>query len=161
MLERIKKSQQFLCAVLLDKPREVHSLLPDGDEWNIIEEVLEVLKPFHRATTTYPTVSMLSPLLYKLKFLVLKVSEEDSQATKQLKQAILLDLQYCYSQDIHISAFLDPRFKDLDPFVAVTDRVEIEEAVKLEILELVEDKSESNDNIDIIDADEGYKRYKQ
>ena len=160
MLERIKKLQQSLCAVLLDKPREVRSLLPGGDEWNIIEEVLEVLKPFHRATTTmsassHPTVSMLSPLLYKLKFLVLKVSEEDSQTTKQLKQAILLDLQCCYSQDIQalldISAFLDPRFKDLDPFVAVTERVYIEEAVKLEILELVEDKS---DNIDIVDVDE-------
>ena len=88
MLEQIKKLQQSLCAVLLDKPREVRSLLPDGDEWNIIEEVLEVLKPFHRATTTmsassYPTVSMLSPLLYKLKFLVLKVSEEDSQTTNK------------------------------------------------------------------------------
>ena len=75
MLERIKKLQQPLCAVLLDKPHEVRSLLPE----DIIEEVLEVLKPFHRATTTMSaTVSMLSPLLYKLKFLVLKVSEEDS-----------------------------------------------------------------------------------
>ena len=163
MLERIKKLQQPLCAVLLDKPREVRSLLPDGDEWNIIEEVLEVLKPFHRATTTmsassYPTVSMLSLLLYKLKFLVLKVSEEDSPATKQLKQTILMDLQCRYLQDISalldISAFLDPHFKDLDPFVAITDRVDIEEAVKLEILELVEDRSESSDDIDIIDADE-------
>ena len=52
---------------------------------------------------------------------------------------------------LDISAFLDPRFKDLDPFVAVTERVDIEEAVKLEILELVEDKS---DDIDIVDVDE-------
>ena len=37
MLERIKTLQQSLCAVLLDKPREVRSLLPDGDEWTIIE----------------------------------------------------------------------------------------------------------------------------
>ena len=50
MLERIKKLQQPLCAVLLDKPREVRSLLPDGDEWTVIEELLDVLKPFHKAT---------------------------------------------------------------------------------------------------------------
>ena len=138
-----------MCAVLLDKPCEVRSLLPDGDEWTIIEELLEVLKPFHRATTTmstssYPMLSMLSPLLYKLKVLVLKVSERDSQTAKQLKQAILLDLQYRYSQDIQamldITAFLDPPFKDLDPFVATAHRVDVEEAVKLELLELAEHK---------------------
>jgi len=101
MLERIKKLQQPLCAVLLDKPREVHSLLLDGDEWTVIEELLDVLKPFHKATKTmsaslYPTLSMLSLLLYQLKVLVLKVSEKDSLTTKQLKQAIL---QYRYPQD--------------------------------------------------------------
>ena len=74
MLEWIKELQQPLCTVLLDKPHEVRSLLPDGDEWTVIEELLDVLKPFHKATKTmsvslYPTLSMLSPLLYQFKFL--------------------------------------------------------------------------------------------
>ena len=95
---------------------------------------------------------MLSPLLYQLKVLVLKVSEKDSQTTKQLKQAILLDLQYRYPQDVQalldMSAFLDPRFKDLDPFVDVADRVDVEEAVKFEALEL----AEGNNTDDIVEA---------
>jgi len=107
MLERIKKLQQPLCAVLLDSPREVRSLLPDGDEWTVIEKLLDVLKPFHKATKAMSssTLNMLSPLLYQLKVLVLKVFEKDSQTTKQLKQAILVDLQYRYSQDVQ--ALLD------------------------------------------------------
>ena len=70
MLDRIQVLQQALCAVLLDQPREVRYLLPDSEEWTIIEELIDVLKPFHRTTTamsasSYPTLSMLSPLLYK------------------------------------------------------------------------------------------------
>ena len=41
---------------------------------------------------------------------------------------------------LDITAFLDPRFKDLDPFVATAHRVDVEEAVKLELLELAEHK---------------------
>ena len=70
---------------------------------------------------------------------------------KNLKEAILLDLQYYYSQDIQvlldIAAFLDTRFKGLDPFVAVADRVDIEEAVKLIILELAEEVAEADNNV--------------
>ena len=150
MLKRIKKLQQPLCAALLDKPREVRPLLPKGEEWTIIKELLDVhvLKPFHKATKTmsassYPTLNMLSPLLYQLKVLVLSISENDSVTTKQFKQAVLLDLQNHYPQDIQssldMSAFLDPRFKDLDQFVDSTDRVDVEEAVKFEALELAEE----------------------
>jgi len=35
---------------------------------------------------------------------------------------------------LDIAAFLDPHFKDLDAFVAVTDKVHVEEFVKLEML---------------------------
>jgi len=78
MLKRIKKLQQPLCAALLDKPREVRPLLPEGEEWTIIEELLDVhvLEPFHKATKTisassYSTLNMLNPLLYQLTVLVL------------------------------------------------------------------------------------------
>ena len=71
MLKRIQVLQQPLCAVLLDQPHDVRYLLPDSEEWTIIEELITILKPFHRATTamstlSHPTLSMLSPLLYKL-----------------------------------------------------------------------------------------------
>ena len=148
MLERIVKLQQPLCAVLLEKPCEIRYLLPDGEEWTIIEEVLTVLKPFHRATTamsasSYPTLSMLSPLLYKLLNIVLKVDENDTNSGKNSIENNLcsryasLDLQQIY----HIAAFVDPRFKDLDPFIPESDREDVRESVKLE--KLKNDNSEA------------------
>ena len=35
-----------------------------------------------------------------------------------------------------MAAFLDPRFKDLDPFVPETERTDVQESVKLEMLDL-------------------------
>jgi len=53
--------------------------------------------------------------------------------------------------DIHtlldIAAFLDHHFKDLDLFVTVTDRVDVEESVKLDMLVLVEDGNEDNNDV--------------
>lgn len=127
MLEQIQVLQQPLHAVLLAQPREVRYLLPGSDEWTVIEELIAVLKPFHRATTamsasSYPTMSMLSPLLYKLTEKVLKVGKEHTSSGKALKEAILTDLNHCYSSQnqqemLHTAAFLDPRFKNLHPFV--------------------------------------------
>ena len=150
MLKRIKKLQQSLCAALLDKPHEVWSLLPDVEEWTITEELLDVMKPFHKATKTmnaslYPTLNMLSPLLYQLKVRVLRISENDYVTAKQFKQAVYLTYRIVTLKDVQslldMSAFLDPRFKDLDPFVDSTDRVDVEEAVKFEALELAEENN--------------------
>jgi len=69
-----------------------------------------------------------------------------------LKHAILVDLQYRYPQDVQalldMSAFLDPPFKDLDPFVDVAGRVDVEEAVKLEALKLAEEIAVTVDDVD-------------
>ena len=67
--------------------------------------------------------------------------------------------QYCYPQDVQalldMSASLDPRFKDLDPFVDVTDRVDVEEAVKFEALELAEgNNTESDDIVEAVTVDD-------
>jgi len=43
---------------------------------------------------------------------------------------------------------LDPRFKDLDPFVDVADRVDVEEAVKFVALKL----AEGNNTDDVVEA---------
>ena len=47
-----------------------------------------------------------------------------------------------------MSAFLDPRFKDLDSFVDVADRVDVEEAVKFVALKL----AEGNNTDDVVEA---------
>ena len=106
MLERIQKVQQPLCAVLLENPHEIRYLLHDGEGWMIIEELIGVLKPFHRATTaisalSHPTLSMLGPLSYKLLDIVLKVDERDTPSGKHLKEAIATDLYHRYASLNH------------------------------------------------------------
>ena len=158
MLERIQVLQQPLCAVLLDQPREVRYLLPDSEEWTIIEELIAVLKPFHTATTamsasSYPTLSMLSPLLYKLHDRILKV-KDNTPSGKALKEAILTDLRRRYAslnqqELLHAAALLDPRFKDLDPFVPETERKDVQESLKLEMLDLaMADGNETQPEVD-------------
>ena len=63
--------------------------------------LLFLIKPFHRATTaisasSYPTLSMLSPPLYKLSEKVLKVVKEDTPLRKAFKEATLTDLNRRY-----------------------------------------------------------------
>ena len=41
------------------------------------------------SASSYPTLSMLSPLLYKLHDRVLQVKEDDTPSVKALKEAIL------------------------------------------------------------------------
>jgi len=51
MLERVLEQQQTICAVLLEsQDRVLRSLLPDGKEWNTIEELLAILELFAIAT---------------------------------------------------------------------------------------------------------------
>ena len=107
-------------------------MLPDIEDWTIIEELTGVLKPFHRATTamsasSYPTLSMLSPLLYKLLDVALKVDGGDTPSGKHLKEAIATDLRHGYAslnqqQILRAAAFLVPRFKDLEHFVPESNR---------------------------------------
>lgn len=145
MLSRVQEQQPALCATLMESKDKVsRCLLPDGMEWNLIEELLGILKPFHDATTVmsgskYPTFSLLAPLLYKLLDITLKV-RDDSSNLKAIKKAIATDLQERYrpvsiKRAINIAAFLDPRFKDLDPFVKKEVREDVIEDVKMELLQ--------------------------
>ena len=111
------------------------------------EELLAVLEPFVEATTVmsgsqYPTVSMLSPLLYKLLKVTLSHKDENNPAIKCVKDAIANDLNVRYTSRettlmLSMSAFLDPRFKDLNLFVDEDDKIDVLEEVKLELLNLV------------------------
>jgi len=84
MLERVVEQQQALCAVLMDsQDRVVRSLLPDGAEWSVIEELMVILKPFALATTVlsgsaYGTISNVSPLIHKF-YSHLDRKEDDSE----------------------------------------------------------------------------------
>ena len=68
--------------------------------------------------------------------MTLKVNEDDNVNLKRIKETMLEDLQDEYSSPaiteiFNIAAFLDPRFKELDPFIPVNERVDVKECVKL------------------------------
>ena len=125
-----------------------------------MEELIAVLEPFEEATkamsgSNYPMISMLSPLLYRLLDITLKPEDNDSSSSKHIKAAIAEDLKNRYStydvrHTLNVAAFLDPRFKDLDPFILEEDRDDIKEDVKMELLQLAESiETESQDqNVD-------------
>ena len=83
MLQRVKEQQPALYSVLLESKDEVVlSLFPDGPGWNLLEDLMAVLEPFEEATkafsgSTYPTINMISPLLYQVCKVTLKVNEDD------------------------------------------------------------------------------------
>ena len=87
MLQRVKEQQPALCSVLHEsKDKAVHSLFPDGP---LLEDLVAVLEPFEGATkafSTYPTISMISPLLCQVCEVTLKVNEDDNRNLKKSRK---------------------------------------------------------------------------
>ena len=87
-------------AVLMDG--RVRHLMPEGEEWSIIEVLVDILKPFQQATEAmgavkYPTLSTVKPLLYKLVNRTLAVKESGSKVAKKVKLEIKRNLRKRYS----------------------------------------------------------------
>lgn len=146
MLERVMEQQPAFCAVLLgSNDRVVKSYLPDNSECHVIEELLIILKPFVQATTlmsgsSYPTIGLIFPLLYKLLYITLAI-KEDEPLVRKVKTEIFKDLSNRYKErDLQLffkkCAYLDPRFKDLVPFIPSDERAGLIEAIKLDLIAL-------------------------
>ena len=126
----------------------IRSLLPDGAEWSVIEELMVILKPFTLATTvlsgsSYGTISIVSPLIHKFCS-NLDRKEDDSKNLKQIKVAIQSDLKERYVGDtaklLQEAAFLDPRFKQLN-FLSDDERRDTIERMKVKMLLAASDES--------------------
>jgi len=98
MLERVEEQQAVICAVLAEnRDRSIWSLLPENEKWGIVVDLIGILKPFCDGTTImsgskYPTFSVVTPLLYKLLKVTLKVVDNDNDLTKCIKRSISGDL---------------------------------------------------------------------
>ena len=146
MLERLMEQQAPIAAVLMDG--KVRHLMPEGEEWSVIEVPVDILKPFQQATeamgaVTYPTLSTVKPLLYKLVNRTLKVKENDTVVVKEVKLNIKRDLQEHYSTPsvariLNITTFLDPRYKELPFLDQPTQRRIIEVQDELLVMEETE-----------------------
>lgn len=142
MLERIQEQQAAIAAVLMEG-RNTH-LIPDGDEWVIIDGLISVLKPFQKATEAmsgekYSTISTVKPLLFKLLKVTLKVSDSDSPINKRIKEVVSSDLstrydEGCIQQLLNVVTYLDPRYKNL-PFLNESEKGKILQDVELMIMD--------------------------
>ena len=102
MLERIQEQQAAIAAVLMEG-RNTH-LIPDGEEWVTIDELISVLKPFQKATEAmsgekYSTISTVKPLLFKLLTVTLQVSITTEQYSRMCSQT--LDCMYVNAITTH------------------------------------------------------------
>ena len=152
MLKRLAEQQAAIAAVLMEG--KVRYLMPEGGDWTVIEELVNILEPFQKVTEAmstekYPTISSVKPLFYKLLERVLKVEHSDSSISKQMKKEIKSDLAGRYQSSelktvLNVTTFLDPRYKAL-PFVSDSNKEKVLEQVEEELLDMYSNHS-SQDN---------------
>ena len=138
MLKRLGEQQAAIAAVLMEG--NVRYLMPEGGDWTVIEELVNILEPFQKVTEVmstekYPTISSVK---HKLLERVLKVEDSDSSISKQMKKEIKSDLAGRYQSSelktvLNVTTFLDPRYKEL-PFVSDSDKEKVLEQVEEELL---------------------------
>ena len=90
MVERICEQQLPISAVILQR-RDLMHLEITPNEWWILEDLVQLLRPFKVATLhlsgeKYPTISALGPLLAEIKKRV-EEDESDSVAIKEVKSS--------------------------------------------------------------------------
>ena len=132
MLQHVSEQQAAIVAVLIEG--KVQYLMPEGEEWNIIDNLINILEPFQKITEVisnekFPTISSVRPLLYKLLEKTLKITSDDNATTKAMKEAVSKDLSNRYQTDtlknvVNVTAILDPRYKEL-PFLSSAESKEI------------------------------------
>ena len=89
MLARFMEQQQAVCAVLLEDGGD-RVLMPSSTEFAIIEQLVDILKPFNDATEIlsgdlYPTLGIVQPVFYRFLSEVLTSKLEDRDVVKKLK----------------------------------------------------------------------------
>ena len=149
MLERLMEQQAAIAAVLMEG--KVRHLMPEGEEWSVIELLVEVLRPFQQATEAvkYPTLSTVKPLLYKLLERTLKIEDSDSATAKKVKTAIKKDLEERYQTAalkrlMNVATYLDPRYKEL-PFLSPSSTRNVIDQVEDELLDMPSQPEEAQE----------------
>ena len=141
MLKRFLEQQQAICATLLDDGGN-RSLMPSTDEIATMEELVKILEHFYQATEIfsgelYPTIGVVFPILNHLLTVLLVTDSNDKDITKTIKEKIKQNLITRYrggkiENILHVSMYLDPRFKQL-PMLTERQKMVVQSAVKVEL----------------------------
>ena len=120
MLARFTEQQQAVCAVLLEDGGD-RILMPSSSEFAVIEELVDILKPFNDATEIlsgdlYPTLGIVQPVFNRFLSEVLPSKPGDRDIVKKIKDAIRQNLSTRYQEEeietmLLVAMYLDPRFK--------------------------------------------------
>lgn len=139
MLQKLKEQQIALTAIHRENSSGQHCSF-DAPDWALLEGLIEVLQPFKVVVNmimscTYPTISMVRPVLHMLLNTTLKVNEGDLKEISMTKEVMSKVLSSTYSQNaqlshemstfLNIATFLDPRYKKL-PFLSTQERSKVE-----------------------------------
>ncbi|XP_065895974.1 E3 SUMO-protein ligase ZBED1-like [Dysidea avara] len=158
MAGRVLNQQQPIRATLMELKKG--ELMPTDGEFKTLEHLVKVMKPFVDITEAlgaekWVTVSTLTPLLYKILNVYLKVSSDDDRVVVSMKEAMYRDLsgQYHGTQRVVLNkaAFLDARFKSL-PFLKPEEKDDIATAIVEEIVRLTPVSQRTNDDTDSHDT---------
>eukprot|EP00062_Callorhinchus_milii_P027633 gi/632991169/ref/XP_007884505.1/ PREDICTED: zinc finger BED domain-containing protein 1-like [Callorhinchus milii] len=125
--------------------RQESNLALVPEDWQVIEEIEELLKPLAIATSTFTRepfsgLSLVKPVITSLVYKHLAPNDKDSELAREVKRAICADLNLWYSskevnQTLNLACALDPRFRGLD-FLSQAERVETLHLLKREAAEL-------------------------
>ena len=134
-------NKQQIATVLMEG--KVRHLMVEGEDITIMENLVSILQPFQKATEAlsteqYPSISTVKPLLFQLMEKTLQEKANDDSTCKKVKKEIKSDLAGRYQDSavqrvINVTAFLDPRYKEL-PFLSVPEREAVMEQVEDELI---------------------------
>ncbi|XP_019854457.1 PREDICTED: zinc finger BED domain-containing protein 1-like [Amphimedon queenslandica] len=156
MIERVIEQQHPISAILLQRRDLIH-LEMSTNEWRVLEDTIQLLKPFNVATRClsgerYPIISALGPLLKEIQKEVTP-DANDWVAVKELKMALQEDQENRYihphvSGLLHKASFVDPSFKTMKNLsltqkeeVIDTKRNKVIDTILEEIIQLIEGNS--------------------
>lgn len=129
MFERLIQQKAAIAAVMNDSTvtpaRKAASLEISQHEWQIIADLVDILRPLQVATTTLcsekeVTASSVTPIITRVieKFLPLQARDSDIVRNYKSKVTEELEIKFKLTQDLFLSpltlaSFLDPRYKNL------------------------------------------------
>ncbi|XP_038639490.1 E3 SUMO-protein ligase ZBED1-like isoform X1 [Scyliorhinus canicula] len=144
-LQSLQEHRHFLDSLAEGQQEKGLALRPD--DWQVVHEIVDILKPLAIATSTFTkerfsSLSLVKPVITSLVYKHLAANESDSEMAHDIKHTICADLNRWYSdrevnQILNLACALDPRFRGLD-FLSQAERVETLHALKREAAELAQ-----------------------
>ena len=141
MLAQFMGQQQAVRAVILEDGGD-HVLMPSSTEFAVIEELVDILKPFNNATEIlsgdlYPTLGIVQPIFHRFLNEVLHSKPEDREVVIRVKDAIRQNLATRYQEEevetmLLVAMYLDPRFKKA-PMLTVEKKARMKSFMKYEL----------------------------